>query len=280
MKYSLLAIVFAFLVSCSSSDDEKDYRVENEAEIVAYVAEHGLNATRSNSGLYYVIEEEGAGAQVTSTSDVAVTYKGTYTNGTVLDDSKGELVSFNLQGVIAGWSEGLSYFKEGGKGTLLIPSYLGYGSKDSNGVPGGSVLVFEITVFSDEMIADRNQAEIATYLEDKDLTAARTDSGLYYIIEEEGTGEFPTETSTVTVSYIGSFLDDTVFTESSVSGRQYDLAEVIKGWTEGIPYFKAGGEGKLIIPAHLAYGSYSDIYYGIPSGSVLIYEVKLISIDE
>ncbi|MFA9370464.1 MAG: FKBP-type peptidyl-prolyl cis-trans isomerase [Labilibaculum antarcticum] len=280
MKYSLLAIVFAFFVSCSSSDDEKDYRVENEAEIVAYVAEHGLNATRSNSGLYYVIEEEGAGAQVTSTSDVAVTYKGTYTNGIVLNDSEDNLVSFNLQGVIAGWTEGLSYFKEGGKGMLLVPAHLGYGNKDNNGVPGGSVLVFEITVFSDEMIADRNEAEIATYLEGKDLTATRTESGLYYIIEEEGTGEFPTETSTVTVSYKGSFLDGTLFAESKVSGSKIDLAEVIEGWKEGIPYFKVGGEGKLIIPAHLAYGSYSDVYYGIPSGSVFVYEVELISIDE
>lgn len=279
MKYSLLALCFAFLVSCSSSDDEKDYRVENEAEIVAYVAEHGLNAEKTASGLYYVIEEQGIGAAITSSSNVTVTYKGTYTNGTVFDDSKGNLVSFNLLDVIPGWREGLTYFKEGGKGMLLIPAHIGYGSKDYNGVPGGSVLIFEITVFSDEMIAEKNDAEIVAYIEAEGLNATKTESGLYYIIDEEGTGEFPNGTSNVRVSYKGYFLNGYVFDESSVSGVSFGLDGVIAGWTEGLTYFKPGGEGKLIIPAHLGYGSY-NYNNTIPGGSVLVFDVKLISIDE
>ncbi|MBI9056547.1 FKBP-type peptidyl-prolyl cis-trans isomerase [Labilibaculum sp. DW002] len=278
MKYSLLALVFAFMVSCSSSDSEKDYRVENDEEIAAYVAANGLVATKTASGLYYVIEEEGTGAAITYTSDVAVTYKGYYTSGVVFDNTEDNLASFNLQGVIPGWTEGLTYFKEGGKGMLLVPAHLGYGNKDFNGVPGGSVLIFEITVFSEEMIAERNEEEILTYLEIENLTATRSDSGLYYIIDEEGTGEFPTETSNVTVSYKGYFLDGTDFDESGVSGVDFDLDGVIAGWKEGITYFKPGGEGKLIIPAHLAYGSY--YYNGIPGGSVLVFDVKLISINE
>jgi FKBP-type peptidyl-prolyl cis-trans isomerase FkpA len=47
---------------------------------------------------------------------------------------------------------------------------------------------------------------------------------------------------------------------------------VIRGWTE-VPYFKEGGSGILLVPAHLGYGN-SD-YSGIPGGSVLIFEVKL-----
>ncbi|MCX6297073.1 MAG: FKBP-type peptidyl-prolyl cis-trans isomerase, partial [Bacteroidetes bacterium] len=59
-------------------------------------------------------------------------------------------------------------------------------------------------------------------------------------------------------------------------GITFGLNEVIKGWTEGIPYFKKGGKGKLIIPADLGYGS--DDYNGIPGNSVLIFDIKLIDV--
>jgi FKBP-type peptidyl-prolyl cis-trans isomerase FkpA len=52
---------------------------------------------------------------------------------------------------------------------------------------------------------------------------------------------------------------------------------VIKGWTEGIPHFKAGGNGILLIPAHLGYGSGGS--GPIPGGSVLVFEVKLIKVN-
>lgn len=277
MKYSLLALCLAFLVSCSSSDDEKDYRVENDAEIAAYVAENGLNAEKTASGLYYVIEEPGTGVAITSASNVTVTYKGSYTNGIAFDDSEGNLVSFDLRGVILGFAEGLTYFKEGGKGMLLVPAHLGYGSKDSNGIPGGSVLIFEITVFSDEMIAEKNDVDIQAYIETEGLIATKTESGLYYTMDVEGTGDQPTSTSDVTVSYIGSFLNKTKFGESAASGVSFNLDEVIKGWKEGIPYFRVGGKGTLLVPAHLGYGSYN--YSTMPGGSVLVYKIELISID-
>jgi FKBP-type peptidyl-prolyl cis-trans isomerase FkpA len=56
------------------------------------------------------------------------------------------------------------------------------------------------------------------------------------------------------------------------------LNQTIQGWIEGIPYFKEGGSGTLLIPAHLAYGS--DNYRGIPGGSVIIFDVKLISVNK
>jgi FKBP-type peptidyl-prolyl cis-trans isomerase len=56
----------------------------NEEEIAAYVAKNKLNAQRSDSGLYYVINEAGTGKQPTATSNVTVAYKGYFTNGSVL----------------------------------------------------------------------------------------------------------------------------------------------------------------------------------------------------
>lgn len=148
MKYSLLVLVFAFFVSCSSDSEEVDYVTKNEQDIAAYVTAHNLDATRSESGLYYVIEEEGTGVQPTPTSNVTVAYKGYFLNGTIFDESASSGISFGLNQVIQGWTEGITYFKEGGKGMLLIPAHLGYGNNDYRGIPGGSVLIFEVNLIS------------------------------------------------------------------------------------------------------------------------------------
>ena len=150
MKYLFLAIIAILFMSCSNSESEPpvDYSAQNETEIKAYIAENKLNATRTNSGLYYVINEEGTGKKPTATSNVTVAYKGYYTDKTIFDPGSTSGVSFNLQGVIKGWTEGIQYFKEGGSGKLLIPATLGYGSYKYNTIPGGSVLVFDVKLIS------------------------------------------------------------------------------------------------------------------------------------
>ena len=143
MKYALLSILFTLFISCSK-EKEVDYVAQTEEEIAAYVAKNKLNAQRSDSGLYYVINEAGTGKQPTAASNVTVAYKGYFTNGTVFDQSNADGISFGLQQVIRGWTEGIPYFKEGGSGILLVPAHLGYGNRDDRGIPGGSVLIFEV----------------------------------------------------------------------------------------------------------------------------------------
>jgi len=146
MKYFFTLIVIFSMFSCGDDGgdpvDPIDYDKQNEQEILDYIAKNNLNATRSDSGLYYVIDKEGIGEHPNSNSDVTVNYKGYYTNDKVFDEN--DNISFNLQQVISGWTEGITYFKEGGTGMLLVPSRLGYGYKDYRGIPGGSVLIFDI----------------------------------------------------------------------------------------------------------------------------------------
>ncbi|MGM1057044.1 MAG: FKBP-type peptidyl-prolyl cis-trans isomerase [Bacteroidota bacterium] len=146
MKTNLLALIFLFLISCSEDNQAEDYVSLNDEEIQDYLAENNLQAEKSASGLYYIIDSEGTGAQPTSADQVRVAYKGYFTNGNVFDQSPSEGISFNLQQVISGWTEGITYFKEGGSGLLFVPAHLGYGSKDYRGIPGGSVLIFEINL--------------------------------------------------------------------------------------------------------------------------------------
>lgn len=141
-KITLLFAFFSAFLSCSN-DDDINYDAKNEADIIAYLTKNNLTAKKSNSGLYYIITKEGSGNNPTSTSDVTVAYKGYYIDGKIFDQNSSG-IKFNLQRVIKGWTEGITYFKEGGEGVLLIPSKLGYGSKNHSGIPGGSVLIFDI----------------------------------------------------------------------------------------------------------------------------------------
>ena len=146
MKNILLIALVLFVVACGDDDGPPNFDGTNEEQIQAYITDNNLDATRSNSGLYYVIENPGTGAQPTATSNVRVAYKGYFTNGNVFDESDDNGISFPLTNVIPGWTEGIQYFREGGNGILLVPSNLGYGSRGTNGIPGGTVLIFDVAL--------------------------------------------------------------------------------------------------------------------------------------
>tara|TARA_B110000259_G_C13874577_1_gene346255 strand:- start:3 stop:440 length:438 start_codon:yes stop_codon:yes gene_type:complete len=138
MKYLSLLFLGMLLVNCAKDE------TSNDLEIQEYLEQNNLAATKTSSGLYYIIEREGAGAKPTSNNSVRVAYKGYFTNKSVFDQSTAAGISFPLNGVIKGWTEGITYFKVGGAGKLLIPASLGYGNSSYNGIPGGSVLIFDI----------------------------------------------------------------------------------------------------------------------------------------
>lgn len=108
------------------------------------------NAKRTESGLVYEVLKEGKGAKPKATDTVEVHYHGTLTNGDVFDSSveRGKKISFPLNRVIKGWTEGLQLIGEGGKIRLVIPPELGYGDTGAPPkIPGGATLVFEVELF-------------------------------------------------------------------------------------------------------------------------------------
>ncbi len=139
----LLLFLLATVTSCGKKKAKKQAK-EDDAIITAYISSHHLDATKTDSGLYYVIDTLGTGDYPNSSSDVQVAYKGYFTDGNIFDKSAADGIVFNLQGVISGWTEGIPYFKEGGSGILLIPSHLGYGASPRQGIPANSVLIFDI----------------------------------------------------------------------------------------------------------------------------------------
>jgi FKBP-type peptidyl-prolyl cis-trans isomerase FkpA len=158
MKHLLTALVaLTLFISCNKNKQETneptkeetvDIVAKNDKEITDYIAKNELKAQKSDSGLYYVITEPGTGAQPTATSNVTVAYKGYFTNGSVFDESTEAGISFGLDQVIKGWTEGIPHFKTGGSGILLVPAHLGYGDQTMGPIPGNSVLVFDVKLIS------------------------------------------------------------------------------------------------------------------------------------
>jgi FKBP-type peptidyl-prolyl cis-trans isomerase len=99
------------------------------------------------SGLQYQVLVEGKGASPKATDKVTVHYKGTLIDGTEFDSSysHGAPVTFPLNGVIKGWTEGVQLMKEGAKYKFFIPSDLAYGEQGAGrAVPGNATLIFEV----------------------------------------------------------------------------------------------------------------------------------------
>lgn len=127
--------------------------------------------------------------------------------------------------------------------------------------------------------AQTDKAIIEKYVAEKGLEGKFTPSGLYYVIEKQGSGKQPTAQSKVSVHYRGTLTDGTEF-DSSYSRNMpadFPLQGVIKGWTEGIPLMKEGGKAKLVIPSGLAYGPRA-VGAKIPANSVLVFDVELLKI--
>ena len=115
----------------------------------AFMAENAKkdNVTTTESGLQYEELVAGTGEQPKAEDTVKVHYRGTLIDGTEFDSSysRNEPVSFPLNGVIPGWTEGLQLMKEGGKAKLVIPSDLAYGPGGmGNAIGPNSTLVFEV----------------------------------------------------------------------------------------------------------------------------------------
>jgi FKBP-type peptidyl-prolyl cis-trans isomerase FkpA len=125
-----------------------------------------------------------------------------------------------------------------------------------------------------EKIAEKDREKILDYIQKNNIDAIEHESGVFYYIENEGSGIFPKSNSRVTTYYTGRLLNGKIF-EGPVT-RTINLAQPgILGLYYGIPLFSKGSKGLLFIPSGLGYGEHS-YYSGIPTNSVLKYEIEII----
>ena len=127
------------------AENGKKLKAEGEAYLAENAKKDGVITTVS--GLQYTVIKEGTGKSPKATDTVVCHYEGFLTNGTVFDSSiqRGEPASFPLNGVIAGWTEGLQLMKEGGKTRFFIPYNLAYGEAGAAGaIPPYAALIFDV----------------------------------------------------------------------------------------------------------------------------------------
>lgn len=118
---------------------------EGEKFLKENATKEGIITTKS--GLQYKVLQEGTGKSPKATDKVRCHYEGMLIDGTLFDSSlqRGEPADFPLNGVIAGWTEGLQLMKEGAKYRFFIPYILGYGAGGAgNSIPPYSTLIFDV----------------------------------------------------------------------------------------------------------------------------------------
>ncbi|MGZ3524516.1 MAG: FKBP-type peptidyl-prolyl cis-trans isomerase N-terminal domain-containing protein [Thermodesulfobacteriota bacterium] len=127
----------------------KKNKTEGEAFLAENKKKEGVKALPS--GLQYKVIKAGTGKKPKSSDTVTVNYRGTLIDGTEFDSSykRGQPATFQVSGVIPGWTEALQLMEEGAKWQLFIPSNLAYGERGAGGVIGpNATLLFEIELVS------------------------------------------------------------------------------------------------------------------------------------
>lgn len=123
---------------------------------------------------------------------------------------------------------------------------------------------------------------IQDYLAANNLTAQKTESGVYYIITQKGKGAQPKPGSKVQVNYSGKLLNGSEFDSSTGKDPlefSVGVGQVIPGWDEGISLLNEGAKATLFIPSTLAYGPMA-MGDKIPANSVLMFDVELVKIKK
>ncbi len=273
----LLAGASGLFWSCSNEpefDQVKQFEKE-QAAILDYLESNNIDYEQESSNeLYYTINEEGTGSNPEALSWINVNYE-----TTILGDDEiileEDSVIYNLSSVFSGWRVLMPLVKEGGNITMYVPSYYAFGRDLAldGAVPGNSTVVFDVKLIQSFTQNEFETLAIENYIKQEELVAEQDSvSGLYYVILEEGDGNFPNSNSTVNVDYIGNlFPEGDVF--DTGNGLDFRLNTVIDGWQILMPYIQEGGTIMMFITSQYGYGG--NAVGDIPPYSPLVFEVTL-----
>lgn len=154
MKYIAIVVIIGLVIFFfTRSISNRKIASENIAKAEAFLLENRSNegVIETDSGLQYLVLQNGDGNEhPKANSTVKVHYHGLLLDGTVFDSSvvRNEPISFPLNQVIKGWTEGVQLMVEGDKFRFFIPSELAYGNKSAGSITPGSLLIFEVELLA------------------------------------------------------------------------------------------------------------------------------------
>lgn len=118
---------------------------------------------------------------------------------------------------------------------------------------------------------------VQSYLSSNGITAEQHCSGMFYVIDQQGSGTKPDGCSTISLRYEGRLTNGTVFDSSAkTTPTQFSLSGLVTGFRDGMMQLRPGGKMRMFIPPSLGYGS--QTYGPIPGNSIIVFSVELLAV--
>ncbi|GAA4402425.1 hypothetical protein GCM10023187_17500 [Nibrella viscosa] len=277
--------MLAGLAACKNNyvDPDQTAAEQNETAIKNYVAQNNLNAQRSGSGLYYVITKTNPNGRKAAIGDeLEFSYKLFTLSNVKVDSSKKDTavyLPFGVNAMLPGLEEGFSLMREGENATLLMPSYLAYGSRSQTLIPANSAVRFDVQLLG----VRTEEQQIADYITRRKLTVTETTSSGVRIIKTTAvpTGAALTTGQTVKVNYAGRLLRGATDFDKGTIDVTLGQRQVVTGFEEGISRLRVGEKATIIFPSAQGYGTQgrsSNGVYVIPPYAPLAFDIEIVSV--
>lgn len=318
--FTLLLFCTVGLISCRKNRNEINIKQYDDQQIKAYISSAGLTGMQRDlsggdtTGIYYKILTQGTGVAISYPTIVSLVFTeknfdGTYlATDTIINHVVNYVGHITQNNLPTGFELALVNIlkNKGTRARVLVPSHLAYGiygkgtgsSSGTNRLEGNQSMDYYINIINDSTYVDPisqlkvNGQDIYDDISIKNYIAANNLSGyteittgdykgLWYKVEQAGTGAAITLTSVVNIQYTG-FTFNGVQTDDAVNydgGVGIDMSsEPLKGFVGGLLQVTPGAKLSLIMPSRLAYGKASFSAY-IPSYTCLRYEMNVLSVQ-
>jgi FKBP-type peptidyl-prolyl cis-trans isomerase FkpA len=294
----IIALGFSACEQELSEAPLKDYEL---SVLESYLESEGIDAEPTESGLYYIENEEGTGRTPAPGDYVQINYS-LYTIGdnqlvySTVEEIAEEWGIYDdriLYGpnkiirkdIVKGMDEGLGLMKEGGKATLIFNSDLGYGSEPRDLISPFTSLRIDVELL--EVIKDPIENEYKKtreFISSFSLMEQATDFGIYFTETEKPNTDAANfeKKDSVIIEIIGKLLDGRVFYTNPNFKFQIgtNTRDVTPGLNEGLTYMREGSKAIIIVPYDKGFGAAGLQRYNgyvktpIPPYSTLVYEVN------
>lgn len=281
LSFGLVILVTLALAGCLGSNDTYDFNGQLKADttiISNYVSLFGSGAIKIPPGVWYEIDTAGTGLYPSYQDTITVTFKGIVMSTGATFQNQTTPIAYTLAGLINGWQIALPRFREGTYGKIYVPSGLAYGNVGLTNVPANSNLEFHVKVKKVSGYKTRKDiALIDKYLTDNNIAnVIQHDSGIRYTMDVLGSGQAPSPSDYITITYTGKLLSSpsTAFGTVSTPTELY-LPALLNSWNILIPEIPTGSSFTMYVPSELAYDAFGS--QNVPAYANLIFQVHLIS---
>ncbi|NOS91975.1 MAG: hypothetical protein HOP30_08635 [Cyclobacteriaceae bacterium] len=284
----LVLFLVVTLAACNtdvpSGPTFEDQLIKDREAINTYLLSKGITAATDpdDYGVRYNITSVGTGVAPIVDDSIMVNYTSKLMPSETQIEKTTAPAKFLLGRLIPGWQIGLPLVKEGSKVTLYIPSGWAYGANGYGGIPGNTNLIFEIELLKVISQLQKDTVAINAFLANKSITTLKDPSGIRYQTTTQGTGDSPTDASTVSFKFTGkviSGVEEGNTFDASTSPVKIKMSDLIKGLKIGLKLMKVGGKTTFYIPSTLAYGYTGTSDSKIKARDNVIFEIELTAVE-